>query len=240
ARPAASRSHAPRRPLSAPRHPGALEPVCSCRKYSAVTLIVHARRFNPGVKPARPVRTPMQPPELVNMFAVPFAFSRLQDHALLNPRLRRYILEQEGRGTEAANPRPLTQRNAVVFESHFNLFRDNEPAVQALKTFCWDQRRAQLCEPHDHVRHAYGCSCRQDAAAVRVSDRQPAPRGRAARAVPVVGPARCKTVRGRGRTHHRCVQLLVHASRTSKRVIAVQSERGTVRRTSEATLAASY
>jgi len=81
----------------------------------------------------------MQPPELVNMFAVPFAFSRLQDHALLNPRLRRYILQQEGRGAEAANPRPLTQRNAAVFESHFNLFRDNEPAVQELKAFCWDQ-----------------------------------------------------------------------------------------------------
>ena len=81
----------------------------------------------------------MQPPELVNMFAVPFAFSRLQDDALLNPRLRRYILQQESRGAEAANPRPLTQRNAAVFESHFNLFRDNEPAVQELKTFCWDQ-----------------------------------------------------------------------------------------------------
>src|SRR5207253_9803251 len=67
ARSAASRSHAPRRLLAARRHPGASELACSCRKYSAVTLIVPARRYNPGVKPARHVRTPMQPPELVNM-----------------------------------------------------------------------------------------------------------------------------------------------------------------------------
>jgi uncharacterized protein (TIGR02466 family) len=84
----------------------------------------------------------MPPPELVNMFAVPFAFSRHPEHARLNSALRRYIVEHE-RAAEA-NPRPLTQRNAVVFESHFNLFRENDTAVQELKTFCWDQLLAMV------------------------------------------------------------------------------------------------
>jgi uncharacterized protein (TIGR02466 family) len=86
----------------------------------------------------------MQPPELVNMFAVPFAFSRYPAHAQLNPALIRHILEQEKKGAAAANPRPLTQRNAALFESHFNLFRDGDPAVQELKTFCWDQLLAVI------------------------------------------------------------------------------------------------
>ena len=85
----------------------------------------------------------MSPPELVNMFAVPFAFSRYPAHARLNPALRRHILGQEKSGT-AANPRPLTQRNAATFESHFNLFRDDDAAVQELKTFCWDQLLAVI------------------------------------------------------------------------------------------------
>ena len=85
----------------------------------------------------------MQPPELVNMFAVPFAFSRFPAHARVNPALRRYILEQEMSGT-ASNPRPLTQRNATLFESHFNLFRDSDAAVQELKAFCWDQLLALI------------------------------------------------------------------------------------------------
>jgi uncharacterized protein (TIGR02466 family) len=85
----------------------------------------------------------MQPPELVNMFAVPFLFSRYPVHARLNPALKRYLLEQEKSGA-AANPRPLTQRNAATFESHFNLFREGDAAVQELKTFCWDQLLAVI------------------------------------------------------------------------------------------------
>ena len=80
----------------------------------------------------------MPPLELVNMFAVPFAFSRYPDHARLNPALKQYLFELERTGN-AANPHPLTQRNATIFESHFNLFRDNHPAIQELKAFCWDQ-----------------------------------------------------------------------------------------------------
>jgi uncharacterized protein (TIGR02466 family) len=86
----------------------------------------------------------MSPPELVTMFAVPFAFSRFAEPERINAALKRFILEQEARGSAAANPRPLTQRNATVFESHFNLFRENESAVQELKLFCWDQLLATI------------------------------------------------------------------------------------------------
>jgi uncharacterized protein (TIGR02466 family) len=85
----------------------------------------------------------MQPPELINMFAVPFTFSRHPAQARLNAALKRYIFAQESAGT-AANPRPLTQRNAALFESHFNLFRDGDEAVQELKAFCWDQLLALI------------------------------------------------------------------------------------------------
>lgn len=83
------------------------------------------------------------PPDLINMFAVPFALGRHADAAALNPALRTYILAHE-RSAGAANPRPLTYRNAGVFESHFNLFREPDPAVQELKRFCWDQLLAVI------------------------------------------------------------------------------------------------
>lgn len=85
----------------------------------------------------------MQPPKLINMFAVPFSFGRYSEHERLNPALKAYVLAQE-QGGRAANPRPLTQRNAPTFESHFNLFRDTEPAIQELKVFCWDQLLAMI------------------------------------------------------------------------------------------------
>jgi uncharacterized protein (TIGR02466 family) len=85
----------------------------------------------------------MQPPELIDMFAVPFTFSRYPAHAQLNFALKRYLLAQE-QGGAAGNPRPLTLRNAALFESHFNLFRDKDPAVQQLKIFCWDQLLALI------------------------------------------------------------------------------------------------
>jgi uncharacterized protein (TIGR02466 family) len=78
------------------------------------------------------------PLDLFNMFAVPFALGRYPEPSRLNPALKSYLLEQEKSGS-AANPRPLTHRNAAVFESHFNLFREPEAAVQELKRFCWDQ-----------------------------------------------------------------------------------------------------
>jgi hypothetical protein len=79
----------------------------------------------------------MQSPEVMNMFSVPFTFSRYPAPERLNPLLKSYIFAQEKAG--AANPRPLTQRNAATFESNFDLFRANDPAVQELKSFCWSQ-----------------------------------------------------------------------------------------------------
>ncbi|MFL6602039.1 MAG: putative 2OG-Fe(II) oxygenase [Steroidobacteraceae bacterium] len=76
-------------------------------------------------------------PELINLFSVPFGRSRFPDPERLNPALKRFIYAQENDGPP--NPRPLTQRNAAVFESSFNLFRMNDPAVQELKAFCWNQ-----------------------------------------------------------------------------------------------------
>ena len=80
----------------------------------------------------------MSPPELTPMFAVPFETGRHPDPLRLNAALSEYLLMREASGT-AANPNPYTQRNAPLFESHFNLFSENNPAIQELKTFCWAQ-----------------------------------------------------------------------------------------------------
>ena len=85
----------------------------------------------------------MPQPELVNMFAVPFSFSRHPHHERLNPALTRTLFALESSG-KAANPHPQTQRNAALFESHFNLFRHPDPAIQELKEFCWDQLLALI------------------------------------------------------------------------------------------------
>ena len=85
----------------------------------------------------------MQAPSIVNMFAVPFAFGRYPEAARLNAALKSFIFAAE-RGGGAANPRPLTQRNAALFESHFNLFRDPDAGIQELKVFCWDQLLAVI------------------------------------------------------------------------------------------------
>jgi hypothetical protein len=83
-----------------------------------------------------PPRKP-QPPELVTMFAVPFGVTSYPGHEELNARLKTLIVDLEAR--DAANPRPLTPRNAALFESDFNFFRVDHEAVRELKAFCWDQ-----------------------------------------------------------------------------------------------------
>lgn len=75
--------------------------------------------------------------QITPFFAVPFGFTRLDDCATLNAELRALFLERAGQGARHANPRPLTQRNAQVFESEFQLFRWPENCVQRLKEFCW-------------------------------------------------------------------------------------------------------
>jgi uncharacterized protein (TIGR02466 family) len=77
-------------------------------------------------------------PEIMNMFAVPFTFSIHPEQQRLNEQLKRYIFAHEAQGG-GTNPRPLTQRNTELYESHFNLFRVQDPAIQELKAFCWNQ-----------------------------------------------------------------------------------------------------
>jgi len=79
----------------------------------------------------------MQGPEVINLFSVPLSRSQLPNPQALNLALKRFILAQERNG--ARNPRPITLRNAPVYESDFNLFRMTDPAVQELKGFCWNQ-----------------------------------------------------------------------------------------------------
>jgi len=75
--------------------------------------------------------------QIAPFFAVPFGLARLDDPARLNSELRALFLQRAAEGTRHANPRPLTQRNAAVFESHFQLFRWTEPCIKELKEFCW-------------------------------------------------------------------------------------------------------
>ncbi|MGH8318270.1 MAG: putative 2OG-Fe(II) oxygenase [Steroidobacteraceae bacterium] len=99
--------------------------------------------YNHPAAADRALRKQPMPPDLMNMFAVPFAFSRYPDAPRLNSALRAFLLALERAGG-ADNPRPLTYRNDALFESHFNLFRDPDPAVQELKRFCWDQLLAVI------------------------------------------------------------------------------------------------
>lgn len=81
----------------------------------------------------------MQGPEIQPMFAVPMALSRYPHHERLNPALRALALELEAQGPAAANKNPLTVRNPALFETHFDLFRMDHPALAEIKAFCWNQ-----------------------------------------------------------------------------------------------------
>lgn len=75
--------------------------------------------------------------EVTPFFAVPFGFAKLEPSSRVNQELRELFLRRADEGARHANPRPLTQRNAQVFESEFQLFSWPEPCVQQLKQFCW-------------------------------------------------------------------------------------------------------
>ncbi|MEJ0086581.1 MAG: putative 2OG-Fe(II) oxygenase [Pseudomonadota bacterium] len=84
--------------------------------------------------------------DIVPFFAVPFAFARHPDPASLNARLRALFLERSSGGATYANSRPITQRNAAVFESRFDLFRWPDEPVQELKEFCWSELLRVVCD----------------------------------------------------------------------------------------------
>src|SRR5690606_4094027 len=75
--------------------------------------------------------------QITPFFAVPFGFVRRTGNPALDESLRTLFLAREAEGVRYANPRPLTQRNDRVFESHFQLFAWPEPCVRELKEFCW-------------------------------------------------------------------------------------------------------
>lgn len=78
-------------------------------------------------------------PQITALFATPVGFSRHPDPGPLNTDLRELFLAREREGARWANPSPYTQRNAELFESHFDLFKWPEPCVQQLKQFCWTE-----------------------------------------------------------------------------------------------------
>jgi len=75
--------------------------------------------------------------EISPIFAVPFAQDHCPNASILNPFLRKLILEREAEGTRYANPHPSLQQQPGVFESDFNFFSWPEAAVQQLRQFCW-------------------------------------------------------------------------------------------------------
>ncbi|MBK9653930.1 MAG: hypothetical protein IPO66_00115 [Rhodanobacteraceae bacterium] len=72
-------------------------------------------------------------------FAVPFVLCEHPSPAALNERLRRLFLERETAGERYANPQPLVQRNAALWESNFQLFDWPDAPVTELRDYCWGQ-----------------------------------------------------------------------------------------------------
>ncbi len=72
-------------------------------------------------------------------FAVPFVLCEHPDPAGLNARLSSIFLARESAGERFANPQPLVQRNAALWESNFQLFDWPDPPVAELRDYCWAQ-----------------------------------------------------------------------------------------------------
>jgi len=70
------------------------------------------------------------------LFSVPFAFAQHPQPDGLNATLRELFLAREAEGARYANPNPYTERNAQLFESHFDLFHWPEPCIAQLSEFC--------------------------------------------------------------------------------------------------------
>jgi uncharacterized protein (TIGR02466 family) len=84
--------------------------------------------------------------EIVPFFAAPFVFTKHPDPTALNAALRELFIAKAREGASHANPRPITARNAPVFESNFDLFRWTDPPVQQLKEYCWTEMLRVICE----------------------------------------------------------------------------------------------
>lgn len=73
---------------------------------------------------------------IVTAFAVPIITAQLEDCSALNAQLRDFFVQCEAQGDRFANPDPFTHRNSALFESTFNLFDWQHPAVQRMSDFC--------------------------------------------------------------------------------------------------------
>ncbi len=72
-------------------------------------------------------------------FSVPLAFAQRKNLDGLNENLRQLFIEREAEGERFSNPNPYTHRNRQLFESHFDLFKWDDPPVRILRDFCWSQ-----------------------------------------------------------------------------------------------------
>lgn len=73
---------------------------------------------------------------IVTAFAVPIVMVQMEGSDGLNRELRQLFLECEAQGDKYANPDPFTHRNAALYESAFNLFEWQHPAIERLRNFC--------------------------------------------------------------------------------------------------------
>lgn len=76
--------------------------------------------------------------QIVPMFAVPMVETQHPDCRALNEQLRSIVLSQETQGGKYANPNPsMKGPREHLFESDFTFFAQTDPAIQALREFCW-------------------------------------------------------------------------------------------------------
>ncbi len=71
------------------------------------------------------------------VFSVPMAEATLENSKALNEELTKLFLEMETKGKQYENETPFVQRNKKLFESKFDLFNINHPAINKLRDFCW-------------------------------------------------------------------------------------------------------
>ena len=76
------------------------------------------------------------PFNIIPGFAVPFVHTQVPDSEGLNRRLLELFRAKASDGAVFANPQPSMHASPGLFESRFDLFRWEEPSVQALARFC--------------------------------------------------------------------------------------------------------
>lgn len=86
---------------------------------------------------------------ITTAFAVPIIVETLENASELNLELSDLFTKCASDGSRFGNPNPFTTRNDALFESAFDLFEWNHPAVARLRTFCLStlyHSIGELCE----------------------------------------------------------------------------------------------